>query len=188
MGRERTGVNSPVPFGSFSTSASTSSPSKWSSLVSRLSMMLLMSAAIFLSVDVAAWLSALRDMSGTHAPEPGGTGEERKEWGRHHPLCNALAHRGRGEPSSPLPTFLPTIPILRPRCKTLSPAAAGDHLPEQRKSTGSFRLQEKISPDASDHRTQMLQLYFKMETTEYFTFQLQKPARGWFWLRSTFTS
>jgi len=39
-------------------------------------MMLLMSAAIFFSVDAAARLSSLSDMSGTHAPEPRGAGEE----------------------------------------------------------------------------------------------------------------
>lgn len=77
MGWEPVGVNSPVPLGSVSTSESTSSPSTWSSLVSRLSMMLLMSAASFFSVDVAAWLSALRDISGACAQEPRGAGERR---------------------------------------------------------------------------------------------------------------
>lgn len=72
----RTGGNSPAPFGSFSTSESTSSPSKWSSRVSRLSMMLLMSAAILFSAEVAAWLSGLTDISEHHEPEPRGAGEE----------------------------------------------------------------------------------------------------------------
>lgn len=120
MGCEHSGVNSPVPLGSVSTSASTSSPSTWSSLVSRLSMMLLMSAASFFSVDVAAWLSAFRDISGACAQEPRGAGERGQ--GCHHLLCNTRLKETTGNaqtqlPSFPLPTFIPTIPILHTQCQ-----------------------------------------------------------------------
>lgn len=39
-------------------------------------MMLLMSAAILFSAEVAAWLSGLTDISEQHEPEPRGAGEE----------------------------------------------------------------------------------------------------------------